>query len=89
MNDSAGKLCLDKVLVPCSTRLVLVKWPRQGLLCLALQSVLVAAQKDQKCDDDEHSQYDRDDAYWSCQPMHVITQEVAAQSIEGRPHDSP
>src|SRR2546428_2483353 len=51
--------------------------------------MLIATQEDQKGDDDQHSQHKRDRAYRSGEPMHVVTQEVAPQPVEGRPDDAP
>jgi len=57
---------LDQMFVLCTTRSVLVKWSGQGPFCLVLQPVLIAAQKDQQPDDENHRQDDQDDAEWAC-----------------------
>src|SRR5258708_15479453 len=49
----------------------------------------MAAHVDQERDDGECSQHDGDDSDWPCQPMNVITQEVAPQAIKRGPRNSP
>ena len=71
-----------------TTGLVIVEFSGQGSFCLVFQALLVAAQKEKKADNDQRGQDHGDGANRACQPMHVISKEVASQSVDGGPCDS-
>ncbi len=59
------------------------------MLSLLLQASLVAPHENQRRDDDEQTQCDRNQSDRSCQPMHIIAEEVASQPVDCDPGDSP
>src|SRR2546425_3224784 len=66
-----------------------IEWTSKGALSLLLQASLVAPHEDQGRDGDERAQHDCNRSDRPCQPMDIITEEVASQSIERGPGDAP
>lgn len=58
------------------------------MLSLLLQASLVAPHENQRRDGDEQAQCERNRSDWSCQPMHIITKEVASQPVDCGPDNS-
>src|SRR5260221_2572623 len=68
-----------------SCRLIRIKRAGQSSLGLLLQAVFIAAHEDQEGEEGKDSQHDRYDPHWPGQSMHVVTQKIAARSIERGP----
>ena len=54
-----------------------------------LQSLLVASHEDQRRNGDEETEHEHNGSDWSCQPMHIVAEEVASQFVVCDPDDAP
>ena len=54
-----------------------------------LQALLVASHEDQRRNGDEETEHDCNGSDWACQPMRIVAEEVASQSVECGPDDAP
>src|SRR5258708_3434420 len=67
--------------LPISPRIaVIIQGTRQCSLGLLFQAVLMRSQEEKKSEADESCQHSYADPDWSCQPMDVVTQNIASQA---------